>query len=373
MSDKRPLFIPVLAVAAVLVFSAAALFARETKSFLYERQYEKQRSGYEQSFFAGQKVLFIVPHEDDDLNLAQGVIESYVKAGSEVYVLFATNGDHTNTAKERLDEAVLAETANGVSPDHLIFLGYGNDWDPSSGYDHLYDAPDDILMTSAAGYSATYGSENISDFHTSVYGGSAPYTRGSFISDLQEVLIRLRPDTVFCSDLDEHPDHRAVSLFFDTVMGRILSRKDNDYHPLIFKGFAYCNGWDGKPDYYGFRVPSTENPSDRKYHYNDKHDDPDYLPHERAYNWSERIRIPVATDILAYSKRASSAHRSLSAYRSQNAIGNFEKIVKADKVYWMRPSDGLLYGAGIKTSSGEAAFLNDFMLYDTCFSLPPRE
>ena len=38
------------------------------------------------------KVLFFVPHEDDDSNLAQGVIEQYVDAGSEVFVVFMTKG-----------------------------------------------------------------------------------------------------------------------------------------------------------------------------------------------------------------------------------------------------------------------------------------
>ena len=37
--------------------------------------------------------MILVPHEDDEINLAGGVIEEYLKHGSEVYVVFSTNGD----------------------------------------------------------------------------------------------------------------------------------------------------------------------------------------------------------------------------------------------------------------------------------------
>ena len=43
--------------------------------------------------FSDKKVMIIVPHEDDDLNLVSGVIEKYIANGSEILTVFVTNGD----------------------------------------------------------------------------------------------------------------------------------------------------------------------------------------------------------------------------------------------------------------------------------------
>ena len=350
-----------------LIILCLAAFLRLGKRFLYETHYESAGAAYKEEVFGNRKVLFFVPHEDDDSNLAQGVIEQYADAGSEVYVVFMTNGDLAASAETRISEALQAEEANGVSEDHVIFLGYGNMWDEEiNAYDHIYDAPDDYLMTSMVGLTETYGTETVSDYRTQRSGSPAPYTRGALFQDIEDVITDIMPDTIYCIDLDEHPDHRAASLAFETVLGRMLSREGNAYFPIILKGFGYCTAWDGEKAYYGDIVPSTKNPALRAYIYNDNDDDDDYLPHTRAYNWSDRVRIPVAERVLAYTRRSSSAYRTLSAFESQIfALPNLEKIVKADKVYWHRRTDSLLYSADIAVSSGDGSVLNDFKLYDT--------
>ena len=48
-----------------------------------------RQGSWQQSLYAApQKVLFVVPHQDDDLNLAAGVIDAYRAAGTQVKVLF---------------------------------------------------------------------------------------------------------------------------------------------------------------------------------------------------------------------------------------------------------------------------------------------
>ena len=44
--------------------------------------------------FCQHKVMLIVPHEDDDINVGGGILEQYVEHGSEVYPVFVTNGDY---------------------------------------------------------------------------------------------------------------------------------------------------------------------------------------------------------------------------------------------------------------------------------------
>lgn len=38
------------------------------------------------------------PHEDDEINIYGGIIEQYVKNGSQVRIVFSTNGDFTALA-----------------------------------------------------------------------------------------------------------------------------------------------------------------------------------------------------------------------------------------------------------------------------------
>ena len=50
-------------------------------------------SVYAADAFAGERVLVLVPHEDDDVSMAGSTIRLYVDGGAEVYVAFASNGD----------------------------------------------------------------------------------------------------------------------------------------------------------------------------------------------------------------------------------------------------------------------------------------
>lgn len=46
---------------------------------------------------SGQKVLVIVPHEDDEINVAGSLMYHYVQSGAEVFCAFTTNGDYSLT------------------------------------------------------------------------------------------------------------------------------------------------------------------------------------------------------------------------------------------------------------------------------------
>ena len=41
--------------------------------------------------YRGRRVMVLVPHEDDEINLMGGVLEQYVKYGSTVYIVYLTN------------------------------------------------------------------------------------------------------------------------------------------------------------------------------------------------------------------------------------------------------------------------------------------
>lgn len=72
----------------------------------------------------GQKVLVIIPHEDDEINVAGSVMYSYVQKGADVYCAFTTNGDYSFWARTRMHEAWRSLQTLGVQ--HVVFLGYGD-------------------------------------------------------------------------------------------------------------------------------------------------------------------------------------------------------------------------------------------------------
>lgn len=113
----------ILFTAVVLLLSAALYFLwlNTCKTGVY-RDADKAKA----QVFGGKKVMVIVPHEDDELNLAGGVLEQYIKYGSDVYVVYVFNGDMNGDGVARITEADTAMTAIGIPAENLIFLGYGD-------------------------------------------------------------------------------------------------------------------------------------------------------------------------------------------------------------------------------------------------------
>lgn len=292
-------------------------------------------------FFGKQKVMILVPHEDDEINLAGGVIEEYVKHGSEVTIVFATNGD-AEVGETRLHEAINAAGLLGVPEKNLVFLGYGDGWD--NGGPHIYNAPKNETLSSAAGHQAVYGLRSHPAFHE----GSS-YTCDHYFEDIKQVVSKYKPDAVFCIDYDTHNDHRALSMLFEKAMGDII--KQTEYRPKVYKGYAYRTAWNSVPDYGdSVNILSTRsNASERDV---------------QQYRWEDRVRFPIDVRSVSRELKRSCLYCALAAYRSQKAIDCADRIINGDKVFWKRRTDSLLYKANISVSSGDKDKLTDFMLLD---------
>ena len=297
-----------------------------------------------QAAFAGHKVLVVVPHEDDELNVAGGIFEQYLDYGSEVYTLFVTNGDYGWNGEQRLTEALAVAERLGLPEDHVLFLGYGDTWDHET---HLYNIADpDQRIASNCGRMETYGLPG----HPAWNDGNW-YTRNNLLADLQDVIETLEPDVILCNDYDPHQDHRAVSLFFEETMGRILRQRE-DYRPLVLKSLAYANAYFAPPDFYAENIRSVPNPG--------------LAEHDAGiYHWEERLRLPVHSDTLSRSILSSSTYWQLREHASQGAVMMAESVISGDKVFFRRRTDSLSYRAEISASSGDAWKLNDFKLLDT--------
>jgi LmbE family N-acetylglucosaminyl deacetylase len=297
------------------------------------------------NLFADRRVMLIVPHEDDEINVLSGVMEQYTIAGSELAVVFVTNGDSETSGETRIREALRATALYGIPEQNVLFLGYGDTGREQTT--HLYHAASNELYRSSAGRTHTYGTKTHPAFH------SSDYTRENLISDLQAALEIWLPDTIYCVDYDAHPDHRATSLAFEEAMGRIL-RQRADYIPLVYKGFAYSTAWQAADDFYADNLLSSIETSDTP-----------YMSENNVYLWSERLRLPVSADTLSRLEYQTLTQRALLAHDSQNAVWQTGRILNSDKVFWQRYTTSLLYRAKFEASSGDASVLNDFKWIDS--------
>ena len=80
-----------LSIAGAAVLSALTLFA--TWSAAAPKTAYEAPETEPKAIFSEKRVLAVVPHEDDDLNLLSGVTGQFTDAGSEVYVVFVSTGD----------------------------------------------------------------------------------------------------------------------------------------------------------------------------------------------------------------------------------------------------------------------------------------
>lgn len=296
--------------------------------------------------FADRKVLVIAPHQDDDLNIASGVMEAYLRYGSQVKILFTTNGDYNNLGERRLKEALKVSEDLGIPASDVVFLGYADGWKDKSP--HIYDASPDEVLSSRWDRTATYGL----DSHPAYHQGAA-YTRRNMYEDLKNAILDYMPEVIICADYDPHVDHAAASLLFEEAMGEIL-RTRPDYEPLVLKSLGYCTAYFAPADFYSENILSIQRPGDK-----------DYVENVNIYGWKDRTRFPIDTEGMSRGILGCDNFWRLRMYGSQGATKMAESIISGDKVFWQRETNSLCYNAEITVSSGEGERLNDFKLLDT--------
>ena len=309
---------------------------------LYERKYKM-------------KALVIAPHQDDEINIAASLISLLAAGGAEVFVLYATNGDWGRRADARVAEAAAALRVLGVPGDHMILLGYGDSFniDPREASPFYTD---DGAAVSKAGRGETYAPEGYVDFAFAYRGAHSPYNRESFTRDLMDAIEWVRAPLIACVDLDEHPDHRMLSLCFDRALNRLLKR-DPGYRPQVLKRLAYACAYSAKPDCFRLNIPSTVRPrvGETARYARDMID-------TSIYTWEDRLRLPAASGAVKRPLGENLIYRALACHASQHVTLQADSIINADEVFWERRTDNLALTSRVKASSGEVSYLNDGMI-----------
>lgn len=304
------------------------------------------------------KILILAPHQDDEVILCGSFMKKMIEDGHEIYVVFMTNGDYEKGIGEvRLMEALEVMKLYGIVKNHVIFMGYANEYEENGP--HIYNGVKGQTLQSQYGGDQTYGLPDHSEYCFGKYGVHHKYCRENLITDLQEILGEILPDVIFATDVEIHPDHRANSLFLDEVLGQLLKSSRN-YHPIVLKKPEYNTAWIGAKDYQTMnnlsaqRTPMNIYVNGQQTQFGN--------PYIR---WNDRIRIPIDRNARTAKKANNIVYQALSLYRSQNAKKHFETLLNSDVVFWNRRTDSLSYRAHITSSSGDTKYLNDFKVIDS--------
>ncbi|ADV66721.1 PIG-L deacetylase family protein [Deinococcus maricopensis] len=175
---------------------------------------------------AGQRVLIVSPHPDDESLCCAGSVRRALDAGADVWIVWLTNGDGfeldavltdrttrpagpamVRLGEHRETEAARAAAALGVPRDHLLYLGY-----PDGGLEHLF------LEHYNTPYTSRYTLARRVPYTDALTPGAA-YTGLNVERDLARVLDRVRPDLILAPSIeDRHPDHRATGYFITRLL-----------------------------------------------------------------------------------------------------------------------------------------------------------
>lgn len=294
-----------------------------------------------------QKVLLIVPHQDDELFVGGGLFRTLaMRGGYEAYVVYMTNGDFfPHEAQTRLGEALrVLKGFCGVAESHVFFLGYGDGWKDGG---HIYHQEGQTPFVSAAGRTETYGLEGHGDYRFTRSGRHSAYRRADLKQDLKEVIAEVRAELLLVVDFDKHADHKAVSLLTEECLGELF-REDASYRPLVLKRFAYDGVWKGRADFFDLPRRGTVLAG---------------LP-QTPYTPEEELRFAMPEDCATPVLSRNAFFRALRQHRTQEAWQKADEIINIDEVFFQRETDNLLYTAELIASSGNPAYLRDFKLFD---------
>ena len=312
---------------------------------------------FSESEWRDKNVMIIVPHQDDEINLAGATIKNLIDHKINVIIVFVTNSDTIDFGETRLKEGLAAASFLGLPEENIIFLGYCNGFRITPDL-HFYNADENIIVHSAKNLTETYGLINKPEYCYQTTGNHKKYTKKNLRTDLKQVILQYKPALIFSVDYDRHPDHKAVSLLFEECMSEILHTPQNSYFPEIYKGFCYNGSYLGKKDFYKINLQETM-PAEKNM-LNDPYYETDWPP----YNWSERVRLPVPKVTLSRTLNSNFIYKALRKHFTQGIIHNAKRIINSDQLFWKRSTTSLTYQASITGSSGNLNFLTDFKLCD---------
>ncbi len=212
------------------------------------------------------RILVLVPHPDDEVLGAGGVLREAARRGLPLRVVFLTNGDSNEWSflayrkrpvlmpggaltmgTIRHQEALAAATALGVASRDLTFLGYPDYGTLDIWRSHwALSPPDRGRLTRARAVP-----------YPTAFRPGAPYKGEEILADLETILRDFKPTRIFVSHpADHHPDHAALYLFTRVALWDLQGEVSATVHPFL----VHYPGW---PRAKGVRPDQELSPPDR--------------------------------------------------------------------------------------------------------------
>ncbi len=192
---------------------------------------------------AGDRLLILAPHPDDEVLGCGGVIQNAKALGVPVDIVFLTYGDATlwsyavsqhnlpmtsgqarRMGMLRHGEALAADASLGVPRGHVTFLGYPDRGTLAIWYSHwgggeAYRSP----MTQAQAVP-----------YRDAYRPGAAYNGESLLADLVSRIREIRPTRILVSHpADLHPDHQALYLFTRIALWNLRDEIQPRLYPYL--------------------------------------------------------------------------------------------------------------------------------------------
>lgn len=272
------------------------------------------------------RVMVVVPHQDDEILMAAGIIRHLVNRQRSIDIVMATNGDYgcrdLSVGRARLQETVKGLKLLGVPITGLHILGYADTGMPAedSFLTHLYEEKDGQKLYPSKCGDHTYGLLEKPELHMEKQGCHAPYCRDSFCQDLKTVLMDKKPSCILTtSPWDIHGDHSGLYRFVCEVLDEL--KKEEGYEPELYTGLIHSPAGDEN-------WPLRETKI---------FDCPEGLEEKTSLKWQERIRIPVPEEMLLEKGEKNLKLQALLQYETAlepNAYDFLMSFVKEEEILW---------------------------------------
>lgn len=304
----------------------------------------EQSSFTYRQWVGGNTLMVIVPHEDDEMNMAGATIYGAKQEGLRVIIVFITNGDYEYRSSIRFNDTYRMAREMGIPQEDIIFLGFPDHvMNDISNPSHLY--------ADGFGITYTHGDGIVQDFSTQYEGEPKSYTYESLIQVIYDVIVANTPHMIIATDYDTHRDHRLCSLAVDKAVS-LLVTEQSEYKPKLLKAFAYATGYETIDDYYNNHLIST-------------------VVNKKAINsvgnstgnpilvWNHRLRIPVPYDCRDMNLVDNPIFKGMAAHASQEGYKRGSRLINGDQVFWERFVYNLAREAVVTVSSGDGTYIND--------------
>jgi len=198
------------------------------------------------------RLLILAPHCDDETLGSAGLILAAQRAGIQVRVVIATNGDgflfatmqdfqkiyptssdFIRFGELRQQESLVALAILGVMPDQVTFLSYPDRGTPALWNDHW-------AITNP--WRSPYSGDTSSPYPLT-YNPRSVYAGVDYLADLASIFESYRPDLIVYPDpQDVHPDHWGLNVFTRLAL-TLIRHQDPTFTPTELTYLVH------RPDY----------------------------------------------------------------------------------------------------------------------------